>query len=137
MEHYVLDSSAVIAYFKDEAGAEKVETCLNEATISSCIIFMHNASVAEIYYDSLYGGSEQDADVVLKTLASYPITFIETISSDLIKQIGYFKTNYKISFADSFVLASAKLIDAKVLTSDHHEFDVIEKSGDIMFEWIR
>ena len=137
MEYYVLDSSAVIAYFNDEAGAEKVETLLNKATNSKCVIFMHNASVAEFYYDSLYKGSEQDADLVLKTLISYPITFIETIATELIKWIGYFKTHYKISFVDSFVLAAAKINDARVLTSDHHEFDEVEKRRDVMFEWIR
>ena len=55
----------------------------------------------------------------------------------MIRKIGYFKTNYKISFADSFVLASAKLNNARIITSDHHEFDVIEKDGDMDFEWIR
>ncbi len=108
MEYYVLDSSAVSAYFKNETGAEKVETLLNKATNLNCVILMHNASVAELYYDSLYRGTEQDADVILKTLASYPIIFIETITTELIKWIGYFKTHYKISFADSFVFGNSK-----------------------------
>jgi predicted nucleic acid-binding protein len=137
MKYYVLDSSAVIAYFNDEAGAEIIETLLNKATNLNCVILMHNASVAEFYYDSLYRSAEQDAGLVLKTLTSYPILFNETISKELIKLIGYFKTHYKISFADSFVLATAKMNNASVLTSDHHEFDEVEKSGDVMFEWIR
>ena len=71
------------------------------------------------------------------TLKSFPITYIESITTDIIKSIGYFKTKYKISFADSFVLATAKLNNARIVTSDHHEFDVIEKSRDVAFEWIR
>ncbi len=133
MKYYVLDSSAVIAYFNDEAGAEIIETLLNKATNLNCVILMHNASVAEFYYDSLYRSTEQDAGLVLKTLTSYPILFNETISKELIKLIGYFKTHYKISFADSFVLATAKMNNASVLTSDHHEFDEVEKSADVMF----
>ena len=51
--------------------------------------------------------------------------------------MGHFKTKYKISFADIFVLATAKLNNATIITSDHHEFDIIETSGELTFEWIR
>ncbi|MGI8637617.1 MAG: PIN domain-containing protein [Segetibacter sp.] len=55
----------------------------------------------------------------------------------MIQEIGYFKTTYKISFADCFVLSTAKLYGAKVVTSDHHEFDLIDQNRDLEFEWIR
>lgn len=77
------------------------------------------------------------ADSIISDLSILPVELINTITMKLIHEIGYFKTTYKISFADSFVLAAAKLNNAKVVTSDHHEFDVIEKSGDVAFEWIR
>lgn len=67
----------------------------------------------------------------------YLLFIIDSISDDLLKKIGYFKTHYKISFADSFVLATAKIYNATVVTSDHHEFDAVEKDGEISFEWIR
>lgn len=97
---------------------------------------MHNASVAELYYDELRSEKQKD-DSILQSLNSYPIIYIDNIIVNMIRWMGYFKTTYKISFADSFVLATAKLNDATVVTSDHHEFDVIEKSGDVAFEWIR
>ena len=75
--------------------------------------------------------------IVLFDLPRLPIEVLNMISIPMIQEIGYFKTKYKISFADSFVLAVAKLNNAKIVTSDHHEFDVIEKSGDVSFEWIR
>ncbi len=37
---------------------------------------MHNASVAEFYYDLLYTYTEQKAVEILERLNSYPITFI-------------------------------------------------------------
>lgn len=136
MEYYVLDACAMIAFFGDEAGAEKVNELLNKAARSACEIWMHNASVAELYYDTLKSAKQKE-DSILQSLNSYPITYIEHITTEMIKWMGYFKTTYKISFADSIFLAAAKLNDAKVVTSDHHEFDVIEKSRDIAFEWIR
>ena len=137
MEQFVLDTSAMVAFFRIEAGAEKVKALMDRAGLLNCNIFMHNASVAEFYYDLLYTYDQQEAHDILERINSYPILFIETISQEFIKQIGYFKSRYKISFADSFVLATAKLNSAKVLTSDHHEFDEVEKNGDVMFEWIR
>jgi predicted nucleic acid-binding protein len=137
MEQFVLDTSAIISFFRKEAGAEKVKALFADAALSKNNLIMHNASVAEFYYDLLYTYTEQESFSIVERLNFYPITFIHTISLDLIKQIGYFKSRYKISFADSFVLATAILNDASVVTSDHHEFDVIAKGGDLKFEWIR
>jgi len=126
----------MIAFFGDEAGAEKVSELLNTAAFSECELFMHNASVAEIYYDAMKSAKRKE-DTILQSLSEYPIAFIDNITRDMIKWIGYFKTTYRVSFADSFVLATAKLHDGKVVMSDHHEFDVIERNGDLDFEWIR
>jgi predicted nucleic acid-binding protein len=136
MQTYVLDSSAMIAFFRDEAGAEKVNETLDKAAVLQYQVLMHHASVAELYYDTMRRG-EQKEELILESLKQYPITFVENITEQLIKWIGYFKTTYKISFADSFVLATAKIYNAKVVTSDHHEFDLIDHSGDLDFEWIR
>ncbi len=107
MEQFILDTSAIVAFFRKEAGAEKVKAFLNDAALQKCYLIMHNASVAEFYYDLLYVYTESEAFEILERLNSYPILFIETISKELIKWIGYFKTHYKVSFADSFVLATA------------------------------
>lgn len=136
MQNYLFDACAVIAFFEKETGAEKVKGILSKAAQSECLVLMHNASVAEVYYDAMKAAKHEE-ELILKSLNSYPITFIENVTTEMIKWIGYFKSTYKISFADSFVLATAKLNNAKVVTSDHHEFDVIEKSGDVAFEWIR
>ena len=137
MKSYIFDSCALIAFFRNENGAEKVKNILLEAASFNSQIIMHNASLAEIYYDAIYNTSKSDADMLMQTISSYPIKMIDKIEMDLIKEIGYFKTTYKVSFADCFVLATARLNNSIVVTSDHHEFNVIEKSGDVLFEWIR
>lgn len=50
---------------------------------------------------------------------------------------GKCKASYRISFADSFALAQAKVSSSVLLTSDHHEFDIIESKEDIDFAWVR
>ena len=98
---------------------------------------MHNASLAELYYDSIYTSSKKDADKLLKTISTYPIKFSDKIEMDLIKEIGHFKTTYKVSFADCFVLATARLNNSAIVTSDHHEFNEIEKGAMLFLQCIR
>ncbi len=98
---------------------------------------MHAASVSEVYYDFYRLADRTTADTIISDLSLLPVEIISNITMPMIEQIGYFKTTYKISFAVSIVLATAKLNNAEVVTSDHHEFDVIEKRGDVTFEWIR
>ena len=38
---------------------------------------------------------------------------------------------------ESGVLATARVYKSTIVTSDHHEFNVIEEKGDALFEWIR
>ena len=137
MQHYTFDSCALIAFFRNESGAEKVKNILMEASSFKCQVIMHNASLAELYYDSIYTSSKKDADMLVQTISTYPIELIEKIEIDLIREIGYFKTTYKVSFADCFVLATARLNNSTIVTSDLHEFNVIEERGDALFEWIR
>jgi predicted nucleic acid-binding protein len=110
---------------------------LDEAYRKDSTLIMHHTTVSEVYYDAIRTSNLNRAEQLLNYTFLLPITFIESVSERMIRLIGHFKTTYKISFADSFVLAAAKMYDAAVVTSDRHEFEAIEKSGDISFYWIR
>jgi len=43
----------------------------------------------------------------------------------------------KISLVDSIALGDAVVTNASLLSSDHHEFDVIKQQEGIKFDWIR
>ena len=101
------------------------------------MIYIHRASIAEVYYDTLRVVGKIKARKHFKNIASLPFLQLNNFTNDFIKQIGYFKVNHKISFADCFVLTLALIKKAKVISSDHHEFDIIEKSGILSFKWIR
>jgi predicted nucleic acid-binding protein len=131
---YVLDSCATIAFLYGEQGKDAVKDLLN----GDDEIYMHSVSVLEVYYDSLKRIESEKADLFLKWIFNdSPIRILYEITEDTIRDAGYFKSAYKISLGDSFVLATAKLHDAKIISSDHHEFDIIEKQENINFFWIR
>lgn len=77
------------------------------------------------------------AKQILLDLKKLPIKFIDRIKENILFSASYFKCNYKISLADSIALATSKSLSAKLLTSDHHEFDIIDIKQDLEFIWIR
>ncbi len=137
MKKFVLDACAIIALLRGETGYAIVQQKLEDAAEQKLEIFLHRATILEIYYDSVRIVGQKKADTILSIINAYPVNQIDDLSDIFIKDASYFKTHYKISFADCFVLATAKTNNSTVVTSDHHEFDAIEKNGDLSFEWIR
>ena len=137
MDIFVLDACAYVAFLRKEQGFEKVVLLIEKADNKATTIIIHTATIAEVYYDFLRASGKLRADNVLADTYKLPLKILSETTPELIQYIGYFKTHYKISFADCFVLATAKIHNATVVTSDHHEFDAVEKNGDVSFEWIR
>ncbi len=137
MQNYILDACGLIAYYNKEVGENIVKNKIIEASNGNIKLFIHQASVAEAYYDALKRGFLTKSEMFFSHLSNLPISIITETSNRLIEEMGFFKLQYKTSFADLFVLATAKLQDAIIITSDHHEFDAVEKSGNLKFEWIR
>ena len=133
MSKFVLDACALLALIRGEHGADIVKNTIG----SDAKIYLHSVTTLEIYYNLAKELGIDSANVFFDWLRQTKIIIIYEITEDTIKDAGYFKCKYKISLGDSFVLAIAKSYDAKVLSSDHHEFDVVEKSENINFAWFR
>ena len=136
-ELYVLDSCALIAFLRRENGASIVAKILEEAAEKTCTIYIHRVSIAEVYYDTLRFSGKDEAERILKVMASLPVSTVIFFNNNFLRQIAYFKVNYKVSFADCFVLALATIKKAIIISSDHHEFDTIEETKILSFKWIR
>ena len=137
MNRYVLDACAVIALLQDELGADIVADALNSANEGQAEILMHKANFLEVYYDLYRVLGKDKANEIKDKILERPIKFIDEITDDIFNEAGRLKATYKISFADSFALAQAIISGGELLTSDHHEFNVIEKSENIKIRWIR
>jgi predicted nucleic acid-binding protein len=83
----------------------------------------------------VYG--KERADAILEEIKKSPITIISEITDEVFAKAGRLKASYKISLADSIALAEASASGGTLVTSDHHEFDIIQKSEPIAFYWIR
>ena len=134
---YVLDACAVIAYLTGEDGSDVIEALINDAIDKDAELLMHKINLYEVFYDTWKAQNEAAAILFYDTFTNLPVSIIDSISDELMGEAARFKTEYRVSVADSFALAAAKTHGAALVTSDHTEFDPIKEKGDISFFWIR
>jgi predicted nucleic acid-binding protein len=129
----VLDSFALIAYFRDEPGAETMEGLLVSAGKKDSPLLMTDVNYAEVKYSIVKkDGAEAWAEAA-KVLQGLPIDFHSTTRA-LADTAADFKARFKLSLADAFAAALAKERRAELVTGDP-EFRPLEK--EIKVHWLR
>jgi len=134
---YVLDACALIALLQNESGAEKVAAVINSALNGTVTVVMNKINLLEVYYDAFRSRGKAQADLMLTEFKKRPVIINQQITDEIFAEAGRLKATYRISLADSIALAEASLSGGELLTSDHHEFDIIEREENVKFHWIR
>lgn len=134
IETYILDACALIAYLREEEGNDKLRVLLRE---SKNRFLIHAVNLGEVYYNSLRVSGEEKAKTLFEDIKRLPINVIWTLDIPFIELAGKYKTSFKMSYADSFVLALAEREKGTVISTDHHEFDSVENAGSLSFYWLR
>jgi len=129
----VLDSFALIAYFRDEPGAETVENLLVTAGKKDSPLHMTDVNYAEIKYSIVKKDGADAWAEAAKILQGLPIDFHSTTRA-LADVAADFKARFKISLADAFAAALAKEKKADLVTGDP-EFKSLEK--EIKINWLK
>ena len=125
MRAKVLDSFALIAYFRDEPGAELMENLLVSAGKKDSPLHLTDVNYAEVKYSIVKKDGAAAWEEAAKTLQALPIDFHST-SRTLADTAADFKARFKISLADAFAAALAKEKKAELVTGDP-EFKSLEK----------
>jgi len=129
---YVLDTWAVIAYLEDEPSGEQVEDLIATAHEEQIPIYMSVINVGEVWYTMAREISEEEANESVKTLRDLRIQF-ENADWELTQEAARFKSQNKMSYADAFAAALAKIKKADLVTGDK-EFKSLE--GEIKISWL-
>ena len=125
---YVLDACSIIAFLKAEPGGDAVKNLLEQSLTDSRIdLLMHRLNLLEVYYGFYREDDKEKAVEIYEKIKALPITFHSDISEELLLESGRLKATYSISLADSIALGFAKLHGAHLVTSDHHEFDILDR----------
>jgi predicted nucleic acid-binding protein len=129
----VLDSFALIAYFRDEPGGEAMENLLVAAGKKNNPLHMSDVNYAEVKYSIVKKEGAEAWRGAAKVLQGLPIDFHATnrVVADIAAD---FKARFKISLADAFAAALAKEKKAELVTGDP-EFKSLEK--EIKINWLK
>lgn len=133
----VLDAHALMVLFNDEPGADEVERILLKAESGLPKLLMSIVNWGEIYYSILRGASQEMADSKAHEIAGMRIELVpvDADNLELVRQAALFKATKKMSYADCFAAALAKIKNAELVTGDS-EFKVVE--GDLKkIRWLR
>lgn len=131
----VLDASAMIAFLRDEGGAEVV---MNQMQRPECRAFAHALNLCEVYYDFLRASGETTAIDAIKDLLALGIEERNDMHADFWRGMGRLKASYRrVSLADCAALALAAELHAVLLTADRHELEPLCETGVCEIEFIR
>ena len=131
---YVLDACAMLAYLRNEAGANVVESALLD-TNGQCIA--HAINLCEVYYIFHRDSGESDADAAVADLKSVGVVERNDFGETFWKEVGKLKAGGGISIPDCFAITLSKQLGGTVLTSDHKEFDPVAAAGICSITFIR
>jgi ribonuclease VapC len=135
MATMVLDAHALMVLFNDERGAEEIEKILIKAESGSPQLLMSIVNWGEIYYSILRGASQEMADAKAHEIAGMQIELVPVDADDLelVRQAAAFKATRKMSYADCFAAALAKIKNAELVTGDR-EFKQLAR--DVKIHWL-
>ena len=135
MATMVLDAHALMVLFHDEPGADEVERILLKAESGSPKLLMSVVNWGEIYYSILRGASQEMAETKAHEIAGMQIELVPVDADDLelVRQAAAFKATRKMSYADCFAAALAKIKNAELVTGDR-EFKQLAR--DVKIHWL-
>ena len=128
----VLDSFALLAFLRGEAGDDKVAALLEKAGERDIPLHMTEVNYAEVKYIVLRKDGAARWAEVARNLPTLPIEF-HPADRELADVAADLKSRFSLSLADAFAAALAKRLKAELVTGDP-EFKVVEK--EVRIQWL-
>ena len=132
MKRYVLDSYAMIAYFEDEPGADRVARVLRQLIQGKAKGFMSVVNWGEVYYNTMREQDVAEAEKVILQLDKFPIQIVE-VNKEFAYEAARLEGKYHIAYADCFAVALSVKLNAFLVTGDP-EFKKLKER--ISIQWI-
>jgi|SRR5579875_1294523 predicted nucleic acid-binding protein len=132
MRTVVLDASALMTFFEDRRGAEKVENALARAAERRQSLIMSVVNWGEVYYSIWRARGEKFAHDKIKAIAQLPIEVVG-VDMELAQLAARLKALHNLPYADCFAAALAENRRARLITSDK-DFEVL--GGRLKITWV-
>jgi predicted nucleic acid-binding protein len=128
----VLDSWAVIAYLEDDPAGQQVADLIASAHEEAIPVYICVVNAGEVWYIISRQISEEEANNTIKELRELRIQFVDA-DWELTQEAAHFKAQHKMSYADCYAAALAKIRKADLVTGDK-EFKPLEEQ--IKIAWV-
>ena len=129
----VLDSFALLAFLRGEAGDDQVAALLEKAGARDVPVQMTEVNYAEVKYIVIRKDGADRWEEIARELPTLPIEF-QPATRSLADLAADIKARHKLSLADAFAVALAKQRKAELVTGDP-EFKSVE--GEIKITWLK
>jgi predicted nucleic acid-binding protein len=136
-EIFILDACALIALLAGESGAENVKKIIQDAVDGNVTVKINQINLLEVYYKICNVYNQDEAKRTIKKLKEFPIEIIIGLKEEVFNEAGRIKSEYKIPLGDSIAVAECIICKGILVTSDHHDFEKIEKKEDLKINWFR
>jgi len=127
----ILDSHGLMIFLEKEPGFEKIETFFIDAAQEDNNLLMTTVNYGEVCYIVLRECGQEKLNEIEKVIETLPIDIID-VDINLARQAARFKAGKKISYADCFAAALAKIHKGEVITGDK-EFKVLEDEVKVLW----
>jgi predicted nucleic acid-binding protein len=128
----VLDSWAILAYLVDGPAGPQVANIIADAHANGSKMIMAIVNAGEVWYLIARKKTQTVADDTIFELGHLGIQFVDA-DWTLTREAANFKARHRMSYADCFAAALAKVNDADLVTGDP-EFKRVE--GEIGITWL-
>ena len=128
----VLDSWAVIAYLEDEPSGQQIADLIAGAHEEEIPVYICVVNAGEVWYIIAREISEEEANNSLKELHDLRIQFVNA-DWEITLEAARLKSKNKMSYADCYAAALAKVKKADLITGDG-EFKAIEDQ--VKIQWV-
>ncbi|MDQ3181295.1 MAG: PIN domain-containing protein [Acidobacteriota bacterium] len=130
----ILDANAMIAFLRDEPGADVVEQVLLDKNKR---VFAHSLNLCEVYYDTIRFSNEDAAEKAIKTLNDLGVIERPDFDQGFWKEVGRLKAKHRASLGDFCGVVLTNRLSGNFLTADHHEFDKLAQDSVCSIQFIR
>jgi ribonuclease VapC len=124
-DNYLLDTSALFAYTDNEAGSGIVQNMLKHAEEGKYRVCISAMTIMELYYIAHQEIGEEEARQLVILVRSLPVEELP-LSEELILPAADLKARYRISVADAWIGATAKIHKLNLIHKDP-EFEPLKE----------
>ncbi len=117
----VIDTEALLAFYLDEPGADRMEELLRKSLDGTLECFLNIVNLSEFYY-ILARKSKKVADEKERHIRSYAVKIVPVDDDSLWKEAARIKVSHSLSLGDAFAAATAKLLKADLVAGFDKEF---------------